>query len=314
MLDRQRLIRSLHKQMARGMTHLAGPPYPFSLPHQRYDPFFIIGSGRCGTTLLRRMLQVNPEIHIPPETYMIGESARLFREFGAIGWGHLVRLTLSCFEYHEEFDGWEVGLRPLALELIHAPRKERSLAHVLDRLFRYHGEAKGKALRRWGDKTPMNYLVAEDILRIFPDARFVHLVRDGVDVVQSILKAKLSPDLPSAAERWIEGTTMSHDFARRYPKISLEVRYEDLVREPAVHAKKVCEFLGIEFLPRMVETSDQAEQVKDVLGMAHHENVLKPISTASIGKGRKTMAEEDRRKLQELIGEELERFGYEPAV
>lgn len=313
-MSRRRLVRSMQRRLAEGVTLLAGPAHPYSLPHQRYDPFFIIGSGRCGTTLLRRVLQVSPDIHIPPETYMIGEAAEIFRECGAMGWSRLVRLTLASFEYHEEFGVWETGLRDLAQQLVHAPRGERSLAHILDALFRHHATIKGRTPVRWGDKTPVNYRHTADILRIFPDARFVHLIRDGVDVVQSILKAGMRSDVAGAAERWLEGTTMAHAFCVAHPAITLEVRYEDLVRDPATHARRVCDFLGIAFLPGMIESGDAGDAVRDVLGWEHHANVLKPISTGSVGKGRRDMSEPDRRTLQQLIGRELAAFGYEPAV
>ena len=66
----------------------------------RYRPFFIIGSGRCGTTLLRAMLQTHPTVHIPPETYSLGQIIQEYPRYSRLPWDELLRLILTRFEYN----------------------------------------------------------------------------------------------------------------------------------------------------------------------------------------------------------------------
>jgi hypothetical protein len=119
-------------------------------------PFFIIGSGRSGNTLLRRILYAHPELHIPPETYILGRTIKLFLENRNMRWTDLVYLVLSQFEYYPEFVTFEITLRPLVQRLVVAPKDVRSLAFILDSFYRYHAETKSIHCKRWGDKTPMN--------------------------------------------------------------------------------------------------------------------------------------------------------------
>ncbi len=95
---------------------------------ERFAPFFIVGSGRCGTTLLRRILAAGGQVHIPPETYKVGPAVRFFRRNRDRAWSFLVRGVLSMFEYHPMFERWKISLRPLAAELGELPPGRRSLA------------------------------------------------------------------------------------------------------------------------------------------------------------------------------------------
>src|SRR5215204_558893 len=65
-----------------------------------FSPFFIVGSGRCGTTLLRRILEADPTVHIPPENWVFQTMVRAYRKGSrALLWNDLVNLVLSTFEY-----------------------------------------------------------------------------------------------------------------------------------------------------------------------------------------------------------------------
>ncbi len=77
----------------------------------------------------------------------------------------------------------------IALEAFNAPSypRERSLAFIIDRLYRCHAELSGKSIAKWGDKTPANVYSMAEIIAVFPQAKFVHLVRNGLDVVPSML-------------------------------------------------------------------------------------------------------------------------------
>jgi hypothetical protein len=277
-------------------------------------PFFIVGSGRCGTTLLRRILQASNQVHIPPETYVLGPAVMVYLRNRHRPWPVVVRSVLSLFEFHPEFDTFGVPLRPLGLHLIEAPKERRSLALILHRLFVYHGEQTGQRFERWGDKTPLNSFWLGAIRSVFPDARFIHLVRDGADVAASRLQAGFEEDIVRAAQRWKAAVRAVRRFAERHPEVCHEVRYEDLVSAPKEVVSRICSFLDLEFQPGMTEALGHSRDMGDVSRLAHHENVSKPISTSSIGRGRRGLSAKARSELQRVIGADLRRFGYDPLI
>jgi protein-tyrosine sulfotransferase len=284
---------------------------------ESYRPFFIVGPGRCGTTLLRRILAASPEIHIPPESYMVGRAVDLFRRYRTMmHWDEIVRMVLALFEFHRQFDRYRVSLRPLVLRLVDAPPGSRSLALILDGFYRYHGEQTGQEFVRWGDKTPLYSYSQEKILAVFPDARFVHLVRDGADVALSMLKAQIRPnmDVERAAVRYKITVAALLRFARRHPAVCHRVRYEDLVADAAGTVEALCRFLDVAFDPAMIESTQHRRQMADLETFDHHRNVFKPITTASIGGGRRELSAEQKARLQELIGPELRLLGYDPVA
>lgn len=282
---------------------------------ESFRPFFIIGSPRSGNTLLRRILYTHPNLHIPPETYVLGETIRLFRQYRTMNWNNLVYFILAQFEFQPEFDTFEISLRPLAHHLIHVPPNSRSLAFILDSLYRYHAVAKGVHCERWGDKTPMNTLVLERIFSVFPDAQFIHIIRDGVDVVSSYLDAKIhAADIDSAANRWATSIKAATQFRQQHLSSCLEIRYEALVKEPFSVISEVCKFLNIPFDPQMIDSHKIAQNMGDVPLREHHALVTQPFSTSSIGKGRERLSGRQKKRLQELIGHELVQLGYDPAA
>lgn len=283
--------------------------YPLTSPLQQ-SPFFIMGSGRCGSTLLRRMLQVSPDIHVPPESYVLGEVGRLFMRNRQMDWHHLVNLVLSTFEYQREFDKFDMDMRKLVQQLWALPEQERSLAAILDALYRYHGQQTEQSFVLWGDKTPKNTFELDMLLRIFPQAKFVHLLRDGVDVAASFVARGLMDDVLSAAKHWQTSVLISREFMQQYPKQCIEVRYESLVAAPAQELKNLCVFLEVPFHADMVESLQHTQQMGDLNAYTHYEKVLEPVSTSNIGLGRLNLSEQDKQAIQQHIGTTLVQMGY----
>jgi protein-tyrosine sulfotransferase len=282
--------------------------------NEDYRPFFIIGSGRSGNTLLRRILFTHPDLHIPPESYVLGEITKMFIINRNMVWKELVYLTLSYFEYYPEFGTFNLPtLRPLAQQLLDTPIERRSLAYILDSFYRHHAKVIGNSCKRWGDKTPLNTFSLERIFNIFPNAQFIHIVRDGCDVVYSYIQAGIYSSLEDAANRWNLSVEEASSFTHRHPSCSMQIKYEDLVQNSDITILDLCKFLEEEYFQEMV-TSTNLEKMGDVMMRDHHKNIARPIFTSSIGRGRKNFGHEEKSILQGIIGEELERMGYEKCI
>ncbi|MCC6572385.1 MAG: sulfotransferase, partial [Planctomycetes bacterium] len=136
------------------------------------------------------------------------------------------------------------------------------------------------------------------------------LIRDGADVVHSIMAKDGLRDFRGPARRWIEPVTAARAYTRAHPGQCFEVRYEDLVREPDAVLKRVADFLG---LPCDLEASrrlDVVAEMGDVGRFAHHASVRKPVFGDSIGAGRRDLSPEQAVQLQALIGPLLQELGY----
>ena len=229
-------------------------------------------------------------------------------------WQELVYLILSTFEYHPEFETFETSLRPLAINLGNAPHDVRSLAYILDSFYKFHADTQGISCQRWGDKTPMNIFVLDSIFNVFPNAQFLHIVRDGCDVVSSFLEAGRYATLEEAAERWNSSISLANSFIEKHPRSCIEVRYEKLVSEPEATARLISSFLDVEYDNAMIQVNSEVKKMGDVPIRKHHENVAKDIFRSSVGKGRNKLTVIQKEKLQNLIGTTLSEMNYEPCI
>lgn len=283
---------------------------------EKFQPFFIIGAPRSGNTLLRRLLYAHPDIHIPPETYVLGKTIRLYRQYNKMNWPDLVHFTLAQFEFYQEFETFGVSLRPLVQRLIVVPENKRSLACILNAIYQYHAEMTGKICQRWGDKTPLNTFFLERIFSVFPDGQFINIIRDGVDVVASCLQSGLFPSIESATNRWLGAIKKAEEFNQKHPTQFTTIRYEFLVQNPPEAVQHVCSFLNIkcgsDILDTMINSQHLAQKMGDVKMRSHHTAVQDRISLDSIGKGRRQLSSSQKQFLQQEISHKLIKLGYDP--
>lgn len=273
------------------------------------QPFFLVGSGRSGNTLVRRLLQACPGVFIPPELPALGESLRLYRRHRLLPWRELLQTTLAPFAFDADFARFGPSLPQLAERLEALAPERRSLAAVVDALVRAHAPEPDAALH-WGDKTPAHVFALEPLREVFPRARFVHVLRDGVDVAHSYVEAGLQPDLEAAARRWRAAVRAARAFAARHPERLLELRYEDLVAEPRSALAPVLRFLELE---PGDPSQLRPEAFPDLAHHAHLRRALDPVDASSVGKGRRALEDDAAARLQRRIGAELAATGYPPA-
>ena len=325
----------LHTSLRNGWVRSRVPFMGYPLrAKKRYRPFFIMGVARSGNTLLRRTLTAHSELHIPPETFVLGACIQKFRSrWKSMTWPELVSATLAEFEFHPEFHTFNLWLGPLVERLCQLPSKNRNLAAIFNGFYQFHAEQHGVTFRRWGDKTPMNSLddalvrgdpvrrvghgvpqTLERLLKVFPDAQFVHIYRDGCDVVQSYVSGGFMTDIGAAAERWLHTDRQCRNFRAKHPSQCTAIRYEDLITKPEESVRGLCEFLNVDFEPQMVSSEKSAPKLGDVAEWYWHGQVHAPINPRNTGKGRTNFVAHEKELLQKLLGEDLEQLGYLPAT
>ena len=111
--------------------------------------------------------------------------------------------------------------------------------------------------QRWGDKTPIYASYLPVLYAIFPQAQFIHILRDPFDAAISLLDKyeadEFHIDIYFAARNWVRRIRAVQDAARSLPDLQyLEVRYESLVSNPQPVLEQVCAYLGESFHPQML--------------------------------------------------------------
>jgi hypothetical protein len=222
-------------------------------------PIFVLGCPRSGTTLLQQMLHSHGRIAFPSETRFVHTSYDARHRFGDLG---RERNRRALAEWITR--GGDTKFRVLGLdaedvieEIVHGPP---TLGSALAIVFRCYARRHGKP--RWGDKRPSYFRRVPMLRRMFPDAQFVHLVRDGRDAVSSLMRMPwFTGDIYAAALTWREAVDTGRTLAARLgPRVFYEFRYEDLVTDPEDALAKLCGFLGEEYDPAMTRAYEHARR------------------------------------------------------
>ncbi len=297
-------------RLAQAGLHLHGGA-PLHTPSQRtaLQPFFIIGAGRSGTTLLRRILAAHPDLAIPPESQgKIPNLVKKFYRYRGLDWPDLVNVSLGEFAAFPTFHFWQLDLEPVRTSLLSLPQAERSLAAIVDGIYGGFLQQNAPQATRWGDKSPFNTLRLKWIERLFPKAVYLHMLRDGRDVVSSYVKAGLFDTAQAAAWRWRHSVQAARAHQRRVEDARfLVVRYEELVQRPTEIAAQVGQLLDVTITPEMIDAP--ADHLGDT-ALAHMANVHKPVTTASLGKWRKGLSSAQQAAVRPILEKPLVQAGY----
>lgn len=245
---------------------------------------FVVGVARSGTTLLRLMLDAHPELSIPHETHFL---PAVLRE--SLGESDTSRERF--FELLTGFPTWEDLKTPP--ELFHEELLRVEPFDVPDGLrafYRLYARTRGKA--RWGDKTPTYSWHIRAIHAALPEARFVHILRDGRDVAVSLRPLWFSPgqSMETLAEYWSGQIAEARRQGMGQP-FYLEVRYESLIADPARELRRICEFLDLRYDPGM---------------LAYHQTArrrLEEVETRRAPDGRVLITRDERLHLQRFTSQ-----------
>jgi LPS sulfotransferase NodH len=267
-------------------------------------PLILLGVSRSGTTLLRVVLDRSTGLAIPDESFFVPLLARRH--------GKTAERDAFLDDVARLPTVRDWGLTPEDV----APflRPGLPTGEAIAAIFEANAEKAGKP--RWGDKTPM-YMRHLDLLeRLFPDAQYVHLIRDGRDAALSFLdmpegtftRTWAHPTTPARfACLWRKEITGARALGRdvgssRY----LEVRYEALVADPAATVAAICAWAELPFEQTMLEYVGEV----DVSAKPHQQRLLAP-PTKAVRSWREEMLPADVRAFEEIAGDLLAQLGYE---
>lgn len=271
-------------------------------------PFFIIGSGRSGTTLLRLVISGHSRIHIPPETWFLLPLVEQLPLTGPLAPAQVAQ-ALDLIVTHYRWPDMEMDAAALRTEV--AALAAPTLADVVAPVYRCQLARAGK--QRFGDKTPPYVGIVPQLATLYPGAKFIHLIRDGRDVAISFVDAHFHGRAYHGARfEWTRAVRQAIAYrATPYAAQILEVRYEDLVRDVAATVRRICDFLGEAFEPQMLDWRDTIAPMIPERGRGIHQKLEKPISADAIGVWQRRLSPLECFLLESSLHRDLDRLGYE---
>ena len=220
------------------------------------NPFvFIVGCARSGTTLLQRIVEAHPQIAITPEMHWITDYFRQRRWLAPEG--RVTRAQVSkMVQNQKRFSQFEFSQEEFEGLLDNG--ESVPYATFLNGIFALYGKRKGKQLV--GNKTPAYVRRIRTLHAFWPQAKFIHLIRDGRDVALSVLNWYHADRTAGRYSTWAEdpvSTTalwwkckvrLGREGGQALgPGLYYEMRYEALVAQPADECARLCAFLGIRY-------------------------------------------------------------------
>ena len=274
--------------------------------------FFIVGRGRSGSTLLRSMLDAHPSVMIPLESRFV---QFLYYNFA-------VQRPWSREQAVRAIEALESGFEPLNLdreslmEQIDKHGSHLSLDRVCKLIYlnTQSGFRKDK-IRILGDKNPRYTFFIPQLLRLFPGAKFIHLVRDYRDNIVSIQRAgKLIGESGNpyyAMGRWCLYNRYALKYQKRYPDIFYRLHFEDLIRDPEAVMIKLCKFLELEYNPGLLNYREGMDNYFEDKGFNElHQSLRTSFDTAKIGEWERELTERTAIRCEVLGGSFPGKIGY----
>lgn len=287
-------------------------PKKFKVEHSEMtnQPFFVIGSGRNGSTMLNRMLNQHSQLFLPSEQFFLGPIIFKFHYYNYAIWRDLVKIIVGELIPSGGSHTWNDGSLPDMKRLYKLSKEKKNLQYLIDVIFRANPECSDSAI--WGDTSPLNARYLREILHAFPKGKYIFLIRDGRDVVTSYYQAGTDQlgeyALPAkAAQHWMYSIEM-YDYLRCRVPVKL-VKYEELVVNTEEVLSEICAYLNQTYEPSLTQFHE------NIPNSAFHQqgyqtNLKKEVFTSSVGNYKRDLPNEFLSEIMPIIKSGLEKFGY----
>jgi hypothetical protein len=271
-----------------------------------YEPIFVAGPDRSGTSLLFSLLASHPNISMVRRTNMW---RYFYNRYGDLSRRENFERCLTSMVQYKRMR----HLKPDPIRIRSEFWQGEPTYGRLFALFHEHNAQRAGKLR-WGDKSLHTEHHAEKVFAEYPKARIIHMIRDPRDRCASMHKRYEWNEgrVAAATGRWLFSTKMAKQNSRRYPDNYMTVRYETLASHPEETLRQICAFIDETYTPAML-TMDAVPEHRDRGGNSSF-GQYEPgvISARSIGRFREVLSVSDIAFIQMFAGRDMDAYGYEP--
>jgi hypothetical protein len=273
-------------------------------------PIFIGGCARSGTTLLGAMLGVNNLCITVPESQFKIEAIRSQK----ISIDKIDVLEAAKYiKNNIRYKYWKLDIDPVSI--VKSKKTDFCYSDLIKELVINYAVVHGKSNPKyWVDHTPENIKYVSMLLNVFPEAKFIHLVRDGRAVAASVMPLKWGPNTVNKASNWwVERVSYglgAEEYLRSLGIPVLRVRYEDILLTPEKQMKDICEFLNIEYSEAMLK-SDGFVVPSNTLHQ--HKLIGEKPDLSRLDAWKSTLSMDEIGIFESIVCDMLIYLGYEPA-
>ncbi len=268
---------------------------------RKYDPIFLVGSPRSGTTFTTRVINEFLDIHMARDKGVILRFHELLPNYGDLKVeANRRKLVDDLFaDYFFENRILQRGL-DITKEQVFAELPEFDYGTLIEYLFAHMAKCQGKT--RWANKYPSYSLHIDEMSAIFPTAKFLHIIRDGRDVVWSMRNTS-----PTAVEKnwYYAGKDWRHhvlEGRRAGQKLGdqryMEMRYEELLQTPEDVMPRIMNFFG-------------REEGDEAILERFSTKIYKMIKPGNFYKWKQRMSDRENYIVEQVAGDLLQDLGYE---
>lgn len=272
-------------------------------------PNFLFGMERSGTTLLSMMVGAHSQIAVPlATTGMWMDFAERLSEFNHLAGRDDVARLVDAIRAHERVKLWDATLDRAAL-LQDLPLGDYGA--VVARFHQEYARAKGKPFWANVDISTLDHMDA--VNSWFPDARFLHIIRDGRDVALSHQTMPYGAgNIAECARAWVGRITTNAKMGRILgPQHYMTVRFEDLVLDTKRSLERICAFLGVPFDAAMLRYGDMVNEKIPESRRWLWPSISRPPQESKVDQWRQRMSTSQRIVFERIAGDTMRSWGYE---
>jgi Sulfotransferase family len=256
--------------------------------------------------MLQLMLHSHPRIAIAPETRFMLPAYRRRLRFGDLEQEANRRALAEWIVADRTFAKLGLDGRLTVDRIAAGPATFGSAVGIVLRAY-----AARFGRPRWGEKRPAYYRYIDVVMRIFPDAQIVHIVRDPRDCVASLKRMPWwKRDSYHSVLAWAQAIDFTDAAARLWPVA--QVQYERLVADPERELRALCAVLDEDYDPAMATPEQLAPSV--IKKKRWHRKIRNaPPTTGRIGSWRGQLDPWELALCETILAARMEKLGYEPA-
>lgn len=270
-------------------------------------PFFIIGTERSGSNLLRMILTSHSKIAVPHPPHLIRYFLPLQKGYGDLSntqnFRSLVMDVRALLQTH--IYPWDV---PIDWERVVTEAQPRDVFGIQYALYGQYATAKGK--ERWGCKSTFLVAQADTLAQHHPQARFLWLFRDPRDVAASSRKSVFSATHPlSVAQLWKQQQNQALKWEGQLSGV-LRIRYEDLIAQPEAEVQRICAHLGEVFEPTMLNYFETTEAKRSGQLSTSWAKTAQPVQKNNKGGYQKLLSPREIQLVESCCAELMQTLDY----
>ena len=273
------------------------------------NPIFIVGMPRSGTTLMRSMLSVHPNLAVSRETHFF---PKWWERYQKTDLNNLDNFEAFWQEFSDHNRFPKIVIDPTLIKAKILAADEINLKTIFNTMMEVLAATMNKP--RWVEKTPDHYKYLDQILDWYPQAQIIWMLRDPRAVIASTLQRWPKTPVDVRTKQWSDSIVLFQQKWSEDPRVKL-IKYEDLVTDAESQMKELCDFIGEEFYLDMIqERTQNVRQVflpEDETNQKGRERLAnRSITAVGLDKWRSNLSTEQISLIEDLARETMKQWGY----